>query len=157
MEEVQYNKHYIVIDDQNRIVDGWSDGPHPDRDASGAICINKKGGYQFSLFNYGDENPVLFDGDDVPLYKWDGVVAVRRSVAEIAADVQSKFSPAKQRENAYNTNRIILWNGDYITVTEASQLWQYYSAEGSMKAYDLQLLIVKAKDAIREQYPEVSE
>ena len=63
------------------------------------------------------------------------------------------LSPADQRETAYNTEKIIPWEGDYITVTEAAQKWQYYAAEGSIKAYDLQSLIVKAKEEIREKYP----
>ena len=42
-----YNRHYITTDSQDRIVDGWSDGPHRNRDTDGAICINEEGGYQF--------------------------------------------------------------------------------------------------------------
>jgi hypothetical protein len=65
------------------------------------------------------------------------------------------LTPAEQREAAYNTAKIIPWDGDNITVTEAAQLWQYYAAEGNMKAYDLQSLIAKAKSEIRTQYPDV--
>ena len=42
-----YNKHYIKPDSSNRIIGCWSDGPHPDRDTTDAICISDKGGYQF--------------------------------------------------------------------------------------------------------------
>lgn len=81
-----YSKHYIEIDAQNRIISAWSDGPHPDRDTAEAICINDKGGYQLRLFPGGEENPPLHTMDGIPLYKWDGEQAVRRSEDEIAAD-----------------------------------------------------------------------
>ena len=50
-------------------------------------------------------------------------------------------TPSEKREEAYNTEKIIERNGAMITVTEASQLWQYYSAEGSPKADELTVLI----------------
>lgn len=81
-----YNKHYITVDGQNRIIDGWSDGPQRDKDTSGAICINERGGYQFRLFPGGEENPPLRTMDGIPLYKYvDGAVQ-ERSEEEIEAD-----------------------------------------------------------------------
>ena len=97
-----YNKHYIAVDEHNRITAGWSDGPHPDRDTTGAICINKQGGYQFRLpYSIGfigdnefpttvisEENPVLYHWPHmIPLYKWGNGVAIRRTEEEIAADI----------------------------------------------------------------------
>lgn len=81
-----YNKHYITVDDQGRIVDGWSDGPHPEKDTAGAICINEQGGYQFRLFPGGEENPPLYTMDGIPLYRWAGEAVVPRTEEEIAAD-----------------------------------------------------------------------
>lgn len=81
-----YNKHYIKPDSSNRIIDCWSDGPHPGRDTTNAICISDKGGYQFRLFPDGEENPSLYDADGIPLYKWDGQAVVKRTAEEIAAD-----------------------------------------------------------------------
>ena len=81
-----YNKHYIKPDSSNRIIDCWSNGPHPDRDTTNAICISDKGGYQFRLFPDGEENPSLYDADGIPLYKWDGQAVVKRTAEEIAAD-----------------------------------------------------------------------
>ena len=96
-----YNRHYITVDDQGRIADGWSNGPHPVRDTAGAICINERGGYQFRLiYSAGfvgsdaefpaicerEENSPLCTVDGIPLYKWGDGVAIRRSEAEIAAD-----------------------------------------------------------------------
>ena len=85
MDEI-YNKHYIKPDSSNRIIDCWSNGPHPDRDTTNAICISDKGGYQFRLFPDGEENPSLYDADGIPLYKWDGQAVKPRTAEEIAAD-----------------------------------------------------------------------
>ncbi len=92
-----YNRHYITIDAQNRIADGWSDGPHPDKEAADAICINEQGGYQFRLFPGGEENPTLYTMDGIPLYRWDGEEAVRRSEDEIAADRAGMPAPEPDR------------------------------------------------------------
>ena len=82
-----YNKHYVLLDTFNRVVKGWSDGPNPSRDTTDAICINEEGGYQFRLFPNGEENPPLFDFEDmIPLYKWDGEKVVARTEEEIESD-----------------------------------------------------------------------
>lgn len=67
---------------------------------------------------------------------------------------EPELTPAELREQAYNTEAIIEWDGKYITVTEAATLWQYYAAEGSEKATELTALIAAAKATIREQYPD---
>lgn len=86
---VFYNKHYIIIDDRGRVMDGWSDGPRRDKPTEGAICINEHGGYQFRLIISGmetEENPILWTMDGIPLYRYvDGAVQ-KRSEEEIAAD-----------------------------------------------------------------------
>lgn len=69
-----YNKHYILLDGENRIIDGWSDGLFPDKPIDGAVCINEQGGYQFRLFPDGEENPALIDSDGVHLWNWAGEV-----------------------------------------------------------------------------------
>lgn len=95
-----YNRHYITTDIQGRITAGWSDGPCPDRDTAGAICVNEQGGYQFRLTPDGEENPPLYTMDGIPLYKWDGEVAILRTEDEIAADraaiPESPPSPQEQ-------------------------------------------------------------
>ena len=64
-------------------------------------------------------------------------------------------TPAQLREEAYNTQAIIEWDGDMLTVTQASQKWQYYAAEGDTAKTDaLTALIAEAKASIREQYPD---
>lgn len=88
MDEI-FNKHYISIDDQNRIIDGWSDGPHRDKSTEGAVCINDKGGYQFRLVIDGietEENPSIWTEDLIPLYKYDNGKIIKRSEEEIEAD-----------------------------------------------------------------------
>lgn len=66
-----YNKHYILINSSNYIIDGWSNGTHPEKEIINAICINQQGGYQFRLFPDGEENPSLFDNNFIPLYKYE--------------------------------------------------------------------------------------
>ena len=63
-------------------------------------------------------------------------------------------APSLLREEAYNTNPVIEWNGSMLTVTEANSLWQYYAAEGSAQADVLQKLIASAKAEIRERFPD---
>ena len=63
-------------------------------------------------------------------------------------------TPAQQREEAYNTQAIIEWDGEPLTVTQAAIQWQYYAAEGSGKADELRSLIAAAKQTIRAQYPD---
>ena len=64
-------------------------------------------------------------------------------------------SPSKQREEAYNTQSVISFEGEMLTVTQASQKWQYYAAEGNTaKTDELTALIAEAKAKIREQYPD---
>jgi len=84
--EPVYNRNYITTDEQGCIVDGWSDGPHPERDTTSAICINEQGGYQFRLEPNGEENPPLYTMDGIPLYKWDREQVIQRTEEEIAAD-----------------------------------------------------------------------
>ena len=47
-----------------------------------------------------------------------------------------------------------IYRGEMITVTAASQLWQYYASEGSEKVTELQTLIAAAKAKIRGEYPD---
>jgi hypothetical protein len=73
---------------------------------------------------------------------------------EFSSPVEPTPTPTEQRENAYNTDPVIEWGGEMLTVTQAATMWQYYAAEGSEKASELQGLIAAAKQTIREQYPD---
>lgn len=74
--------------------------------------------------------------------------------AYVANNPSVEKTPSQKREEAYNTERIIEWDGEMLTVTETAELWLYYSSEGNEKATRLQELIVEAKKKIREKYPD---
>ena len=94
-----YNKHYIAVDERNRIVDGFSDAFRQPTDTD--ICINWMGGYQFRLIyvehdevrnvpvrRMTEENPSLFDWDGmIPLYRWtEEEYIAKRTEEEIEAE-----------------------------------------------------------------------
>lgn len=65
-------------------------------------------------------------------------------------------TPAQLREEAYNTQAIIEWGGEMLTVAKATQLWKHYTVEGDNdKIQELVNLITKAKIAIWKQYPDI--
>lgn len=98
------NRHYIDVDDRGRIVDGWSDGPHHQRQPTEqSVLLTDQGGYQFRLpvtceeqnsdgtglniwTETTEENPALWTMDGIPLYKLEGDFIVKRTEEEIAAD-----------------------------------------------------------------------
>lgn len=87
-----YNKHYISVDEQGRITDGFSDAFRQPSDTD--ICINEQGGYQFRLFQGGEENPALFaDPYMIPMYKWENETITARTEAEIEADIAALPKP----------------------------------------------------------------
>ena len=63
-------------------------------------------------------------------------------------------TPAELREQAYETEPLIEWQGELLTVDAANDLWLKYSAEGSEVADTLSTLIAAAKAHIRELYPD---
>jgi len=66
-----------------------------------------------------------------------------------------ELTPAQKREQAYNTEPVIEWDGNFLTVTQAAQQWAYYAAEGDeYKSGALTALIARAKQDIRERYPD---
>ena len=111
-----YNKHYITTDTKGRITSGWSDGPHPGRDAANAICINEQGGYQFRLRPGGEENLPLHTMGGIPLYRWDGAQAVPRTEEEIEADRVTIPAPpplptTEERLNALENAMLTMMRG----------------------------------------------
>ena len=69
--------------------------------------------------------------------------------------VPKELTPAENRELAYNTNLVIEWDSDMLTVTQAAQQWAYYAAEGRTDKTDvLTALIAVAKEKIRAQWPD---
>lgn len=85
--DIYYNKHYIDVDDQGRIVDGWSDGPHPARQPTEqSVLLTDQGGYQFRLCLDGEENPSLWTMEGIPLYKYEDGEVLPRTEEEISSD-----------------------------------------------------------------------
>ena len=109
-----------------------------------------------------DGYALILDGTETPNFPYgeveaaevDGVMTVTRwTPGEVPAPVEP--SPAEQREAAYNTQPIVEWEGNLLTVTQAATKWQYYAAEGDMVMADsLTVLIAAAKQTIRDQYPD---
>ena len=97
-----------------------------------------------------------FPFGEVEVAEVDGVMTVTKWTAGELPEPEMP-DPAQQREEAYNTQPIIEWEGGLLTVTQAAQKWQYYAAEGNPKADVLQTLIATVKQTIREQYPDEGE
>lgn len=91
--EPYYCKYYIATNEDGLIIDGWSNGPHPEKDITNAICINSKGSYQFRLCPEVEENAPLYNMQGIPIYKWDGEKAVERTQEEIAEDIKKIPAP----------------------------------------------------------------
>ena len=111
-----YYNHYITLNASGAITDIWSNGPHPEKDTTDAICINKQGGYQFRLTLNGKptgENPPILDEYGIPLYKWDGRQVIRRTQAEIEADRAAipDSPPSEQEQLRADVNFLLAIGG----------------------------------------------
>ena len=94
--------------------------------------------------------PPVYDAEkEIPV--WNGT---EWEIQELPITPVVPKTPSQLREEAYNTEQVVLWDSSNLTVTEASMKWQYYAAEGSEKAAQLQILIAEAKEAIRNRYPD---
>lgn len=129
-----YNKHYILLDSSDNIIDGWSDGPLSNKDTSQAICINEQGGYQFRLFPDGEENPALCNFDGLPLYKYEDGVVRLKTPAELKIDAalqRNKQLPSikanliaqsKQDLQSFLSAHPLIWtDGKQYSVTQEKQ------------------------------------
>ena len=67
------------------------------------------------------------------------------------------LTPAEQREHAYETNPLIEWEGENVTVDQANIIFLRYFAEGDPKAEEIQTLIISAKESIRQMYQDERE
>ena len=67
------------------------------------------------------------------------------------------YIPKELRKRVYETEKIISYEDDMLTVDEANRKWQEYQAEGNSKANELTTLIANAKDMIRGQYPDAEQ
>lgn len=64
------------------------------------------------------------------------------------------FTPEELREQAYETEKLIEWDGVMLTVDGANDMFLRYTAEGNTKADELTALIAAAKAGIRERFPD---
>lgn len=68
------------------------------------------------------------------------------------------YTAAELREQAYETEKCIEWDGDMLTVDEANKMFLRYDAEGfTEKSAALTTLIAQAKAEIRARYADVAE
>ena len=67
------------------------------------------------------------------------------------------YTPNELRERVYETEKIISYEGNMLTVDEANRKWQEYQAEGNSKANELTTMIANAKAMIRGQYPDAEQ
>lgn len=106
-------RHYITIDDRNRITGGWSTGERPGLGpGEHDMLLTDKGGAAFAL--NGVEHPELKTEDNLPLYKWAGGVVVPRTAAEIEADRPD--SAAEEREARISELKRRLADSDYAVI-----------------------------------------
>lgn len=133
-EFIPFNKHYIIIDINDNIIKGWSDGLFPSADITNAICINEKGSYQFRLFPNGEENPNLFTEDGISLYKYEEGQILQKSETEIKIEktiLQNKnisqyqeieIKKSKQQLADFLEKNPYAWiDGQQYTVTQDKQ------------------------------------
>ena len=64
------------------------------------------------------------------------------------------YTPRELRERAYETEKVITFENELMTVDEANKRWQEYQAENNAKSSELTALIAAAKAAVRERYPD---
>lgn len=76
------------------------------------------------------------------------------SVTPLPIPEPPPLTPKEQRENEYETNPLIEWEGEAITVDQANTVYLQCSAEGSPEATEIQALIIVAKESIRQMYPD---
>ena len=135
-----YNKHYIAVDERNRIVDGFSDAFRQPSEAD--ICINEQGGYQFRLFPGGEENPSLWDMDGIPRYRLDGSTVVLRGEEELEEDRAARPAPPPTTDERITIleEQLVQADETSITLYEAQEAQEAINAqqdEALMEIYEM--------------------
>ena len=88
------SKHYIKLDENNRIIKGFSSDFEQALQTD--ICINENGGRQFEM--NGKINPSLIDKKGVFLYKYENGQVIKRTDEEIATEESSIIQPKSELE-----------------------------------------------------------
>lgn len=89
-----YNKHYIRLDSECRIIKGFSDVF--EQPIGGDICINEQCGRHFEMM--GVINLPLIDMQGVYLYKYVNGAVAERTVEEIQGDINAIVTPVSEAE-----------------------------------------------------------
>ena len=87
MEELEGNKHYIRIDEENRIVKGFSDAFEESQEDD--IVIAEQANRHFQLPFKGHVNPPIKTDEGIPLYKYENGEVKTRSEEEIQSDIDA--------------------------------------------------------------------
>ena len=147
-DKIFYNKHYITLDEQNHIVNGFSDAFCQPTDTD--ICINEHGGYQFRLFPDGEENPSLFDWNGmIPLYKWENGEVIKRTEEEIEADRKIANTPTIEQQIESLKQQLSATDYKIIKCSEAQLL-------GEELPYDIASLHAE-RQALRDKINELEQ
>lgn len=154
--ELQKSKVYIQTDKSGTITrcDGGYTTP---ADLTGWTQIDEGTGDKYNLCQSHYFDGGLYTADFIPRWKLQDGAPVLRDEDDLAADraARDAKTPAERREAAYNSDAVIEWGGETLTVTQAAQQWAYYAAEGNAdKTAALSTLIAAAKADIRAQYPD---
>lgn len=78
-------KHYIRVDEKNRVIKGFSTDFEDPIDTD--ICINENGGRHFEIL--GELNPCLINTQYIYLYKYENNNVTKRTEEEIKIDIES--------------------------------------------------------------------
>lgn len=126
-----------------------SNGAHRNQTTNGPSVVPSG----WAVVPAGMETP-RFPFGEVAVETVDGVSTVTAWTPGNVPEPERK-QPAQEREDAYNSEPVVEWEGEMLTVTQASQKWQYYAAEGDMEqAAAITALIAQAKKEIRSQWPD---
>ena len=91
MEEQEGNKHYVRIDEEKRIIKGFSDAFEQPQEND--IVINEQGGRHFRLPFENRVNPPLKTDEGIPLYKYENGEVKVRGKEEIQEDTDALPPP----------------------------------------------------------------
>lgn len=85
--------HYVLVDDKENITDGWSNGPHPEKETKDATVLREDGYYHFRLFANGPDNPVLKDEYGICFYRLVNCEPVAKTPEEIEEERKALPDP----------------------------------------------------------------